>query len=363
MNKGKRLIPEQELQYLQELKEAHSDPHAEWGGEGSTYSAGEGIDISNENIISIDSTVALKSELFSGDYDDLTDKPDLSVYELKTEAFSGDYDDLTNKPTIPTKTSELTNDSGFITSSDIPAQVQANWNESDTSSKAYIQNKPTIPSAVSGTNDGTNWTSLTIGSDTYGVGGGGGSSYTFTNGLTESSGTVSWDLNSNFKINSTKRNILVDFGKDGEISGSNNYNNVLLGCNNVLKNVSGCDNNVIVGYSNFNAFTSNKDNAVIVGSVNGTIDTRTVQIGSWLKTSSTDQVILGYGNVEDATKGFIIGNGTGSADSQRSNLLTVSKTGILECANIPPQPTTDGTYKLTCTVSNGVATYSWELQS
>ena len=29
--------------------------------------------------------------------------------------FSGDYDDLTNKPTIPTATSQLTNDSGFIT--------------------------------------------------------------------------------------------------------------------------------------------------------------------------------------------------------------------------------------------------------
>lgn len=32
---------------------------------------------------------------------------------------------------------------------------------------------PAIPDAVSGTNDGTNWTSLTIGSDTYGIGGGG----------------------------------------------------------------------------------------------------------------------------------------------------------------------------------------------
>lgn len=35
-----------------------------------------------------------------------------------------------------------------------------------------LTNKPTIPDAVSGTNDGTNWTSLTIGSDTYGIGGG-----------------------------------------------------------------------------------------------------------------------------------------------------------------------------------------------
>lgn len=35
-----------------------------------------------------------------------------------------------------------------------------------------LTNKPTIPAAVSGTNDGTYWTTLTIGSDTYGIGGG-----------------------------------------------------------------------------------------------------------------------------------------------------------------------------------------------
>ena len=34
---------------------------------------------------------------------------------IEIEGFSGDYNDLTNKPTIPTKTSELTNDSGFLT--------------------------------------------------------------------------------------------------------------------------------------------------------------------------------------------------------------------------------------------------------
>ena len=48
---------------------------------------------------------------------------------LATVATSGNYNDLTNKPTIPAE------------------QVQANWNETNTSSKAYIQNKPTIPAA------------------------------------------------------------------------------------------------------------------------------------------------------------------------------------------------------------------------
>lgn len=72
---------------------------------------------------------------FSGAYADLTGKPDLSIYaesaDLSAVATSGDYDDLTNKPTIPT---------------------------------------------VSGTNDGTNWTSITINSDTYAIPVGGGSS-------------------------------------------------------------------------------------------------------------------------------------------------------------------------------------------
>ena len=53
----------------------------------------------------------------SGSYTDLTDKPNL---------FSGDYNDLTNKPTIPA------------------AQINSDWNESDTTSKAYIQNKPSL---------------------------------------------------------------------------------------------------------------------------------------------------------------------------------------------------------------------------
>ena len=46
-----------------------------------------------------------KSE-FDGNYENLSNKPTL---------FSGSYNDLTDKPNIPTKTSELTNDSGFLT--------------------------------------------------------------------------------------------------------------------------------------------------------------------------------------------------------------------------------------------------------
>ena len=68
---------------------------------------------------------SLASVATSGDYDDLNNKPNLAAV-----ATSGDYDDLSNKPTIP------------------PAQVQSNWNESDSSSKAYIQNKPNLASVA-----------------------------------------------------------------------------------------------------------------------------------------------------------------------------------------------------------------------
>lgn len=40
--------------------------------------------------------------------------------DLATVATSGAYSDLSGRPTIPTKTSELTNDSGFITSAQVP---------------------------------------------------------------------------------------------------------------------------------------------------------------------------------------------------------------------------------------------------
>ena len=49
---------------------------------------------------------------------ELSTKADSS--SLATVATTGSYTDLSNKPTIPTKTSELTNDSGFITSAQVP---------------------------------------------------------------------------------------------------------------------------------------------------------------------------------------------------------------------------------------------------
>lgn len=54
----------------------------------------------------------------------IKNKPDLA-----TVATSGSYSDLSDKPTIPSKTSQLTNDSGFTTTTDVSTAVSNNNTE------------------------------------------------------------------------------------------------------------------------------------------------------------------------------------------------------------------------------------------
>lgn len=94
---------------------------------------------------------------------------------LSAVAFSGDYTDLSNTPTIPTNTSDLNNDSDFVSDasyvhtdnnftnadatklSGIQAgaevNVQSDWNEADNTADDYIKNKPTIPTNTSDLNN------------------------------------------------------------------------------------------------------------------------------------------------------------------------------------------------------------------
>ena len=70
---------------------------------------------------------------------------------LATVATSGSYADLSNKPTIPTNVSDLTNDSGYQTASDVSTAIAGKVDTADLATVATsgsyndLSNKPTIP--------------------------------------------------------------------------------------------------------------------------------------------------------------------------------------------------------------------------
>ena len=94
------------------------------------------------NLTTVDALASLaEGELaFATDTDQLYVKKGAALVPVSSseDGFSGNYNDLTNKPDIPSATSDLTNDSGFITAADVPAGFSGDYND--------LTNKPSIPS-------------------------------------------------------------------------------------------------------------------------------------------------------------------------------------------------------------------------
>ena len=79
---------------------------------------------------------------------DSTDKHKIIISKATLpQRFSGNYDDLTNKPVIPAKTSDLVNDRDFATMSDVPVKV------SDLENDAEFITLANIPTDLSSFND------------------------------------------------------------------------------------------------------------------------------------------------------------------------------------------------------------------
>ena len=91
------------------------------------------------------SHLALKTELHNHSNKSVLDNiTNAKVNEWNNKStFSGNYKDLRNKPTIPTKTSELTNDSKFITS--IPSEYVT---ETELNAKVYLTEHQDISNKV-----------------------------------------------------------------------------------------------------------------------------------------------------------------------------------------------------------------------
>lgn len=137
------------------------------------------------NQLGLVSDTDLATVATTGNYNDLLHKPTIPAAQVNSDwnAISG-VARILNKPTIPTKTSDLTNDSGFVESSDLAtvattgdyddltnkptipaAQVNSDWNS--TSGVSEILNKPTLSTvATSGSyNDLTDTPTIPINSD------------------------------------------------------------------------------------------------------------------------------------------------------------------------------------------------------
>jgi len=84
-------------------------------------------------------------------------KSALNAKQDASTAFDGDYEKLSNKPTIPTATNQLTNNSGFLTATDISgkldkAQGSTNKNKNvvtDANGNIVVEDKPAIPTKTS----------------------------------------------------------------------------------------------------------------------------------------------------------------------------------------------------------------------
>ena len=338
-NQGKRMVKENLIVQISQKQDE--------------LTAGTGIDITNDTI-SIDDTVALKSEIITS-YNDLTDKPDLSIYaesaNLATVATTGAYSDLTGTPTIP--------------------------------------------DAVSGTNDGTNWTTLTIGEDTYDIPQGGGSGTNDYNDLTnvpiiniEDAITVGPNLADQDVIDAWIKSLPVFVGR-----GSNNVTTLTnAGFTNIIEAVQG-QPYVVQGYfalvreagsspygiTNVVVFTT--ENRTGTNTLINRSCTNKVTI---TKVANQDYGIAGvrYRGVNTSLSSFVDpisetdpievysvaavqGYELTATCNNTKNVISHMRFGF-DVANpeattyqdqlIPP--TTDGTYTLKVTVTSGVPTFS-----
>ena len=203
--------------------------------------------------------------------------------DLAAVATSGSYSDLSNTPTIPTKTSELTNDSNFVVSSDL-ATVATSGSYSD------LSNKPTIPSVVQST-----------GSSTTNV--------MSQNAVTNAIPTIhtSYVANESCSVYSTSYvNRLIDFSSSEKLIG-HWINNATLYRKTIQFTITGVANTYYTyntGISNANimiidpgySFISGGGNLIMINSarVNGTALT---EHWNWFRVNSGGVIAYAFGSV------------------------------------------------------------------
>jgi hypothetical protein len=124
----------------------------------TTYSAGSGLSLNGTTFSNTAPNVKSDWNAATGSDAEILNKPTIPTVNDGTltiqkngtnvATFSANQSgNATANISVPTDTSDLTNGAGFITASQVPAQVNADWNSSSGASE--ILNKPTIPSKTS----------------------------------------------------------------------------------------------------------------------------------------------------------------------------------------------------------------------
>ena len=188
---------------------------------------------------------------------------------------------------------------------------------------------------------------------------GGGSSYTFSDGLTETDGNVKWDLSGNiYKIDNTDKLVILP---DKSSSNGKLIIKTDKGLPDSSLYVTG--QRVVDVEFGFNANERNRiqgARSLVVGYNNECYPQHSVMLGTGLNNSGAPQFSTFLGAYNDTTnlsdKILVIGNGVWDSGS---TALTVDTAGNLVCNNIPAAPTEDGNYVLKCSIVSGVPTYSW----
>ena len=274
--------------------------------------------INNESLIGT-GNLTIEGSDFSGSYNDLTDKPtipsktsDLTndsgfISQIKTinnesligtgnltiDTFSGDYNDLSNKPTIPTKTSDLTNDSGFVIDTSL-SSVATSGDYDDLSNKPTIPtvNDATITITQGGVTKGT-FTTNQSGNSTIALDAGGGGGTQVQSDWTETDSTSMAYILHKPTIPTNTSDLTNDSGFISQIKTINNES--LIGTGNLTIDTFSGDYNDLTNKPTIPTKTSDltNDSNFVVGSTLATVATS----GSYNDLSNTPTIPT----VNDAT--------------------------------------------------------------
>ena len=138
-----------------------TDKNATWGNITGTLSNQSDLDTAlSGKQAKIDSSNKLNADLIddSTSSNKFVSASDKNTWNAKSD-FSGSYNDLSNKPSIPSKTSDLTNDSDFISKSNTSGLIKNDGTIDSTNYSTFsgsyndLSNKPTIPDELADLSD------------------------------------------------------------------------------------------------------------------------------------------------------------------------------------------------------------------